>query len=228
MIKRMAHRLHPPCRYDVGARAPVPDDADELRAQRGPGLRHGAALHARRSQFDRTARRPAASTRCSRNIPAVENGRPSTATACSTASTSPTSPPSSKRSKISKSATHRAKPPSAKLRAVLGAFGAEARNIETALLIPIAPPAIPGIGTTGGFEFWIQDKGAGDPIALDDITQQFLAKARARPELTGLTTTFRASRSSCGPKSIARRRCCSACRSKTSTARYRRSSARSR
>ena len=31
------------------------------------------------------------------------------------------------------------------------------------MFIPIAPPAIPGIGTTGGFEFWIQDKGAGDP-----------------------------------------------------------------
>ena len=31
------------------------------------------------------------------------------------------------------------------------------------MVIPIAPPAIPGIGTTGGFEFWIQDTGAGDP-----------------------------------------------------------------
>jgi len=67
-----------------------------------------------------------------------------------------------------------------------------AKAIDTGLFIPIMPPAIMGIGTTGGFEFWIQDKGAGDPARLNEITQQFLAKARARPELTGLNSTFRA------------------------------------
>ena len=51
----------------------------------------------------------------------------------------------------------------------------------------------PGIGTTGGFEFWIQDTGAGDPAQLDEVTQDFLRKARARPELASLSTrTFRA------------------------------------
>src|SRR4029077_1348598 len=77
--------------------------------------------------------------------------------------------------------------------AVLRDVAAGARNIKTGLFIPIAPPAIPGIGTTGGFEFWIQDLGAGDPARLQEITQQFLAKARQRPELAGLNTTFRAS-----------------------------------
>jgi multidrug efflux pump len=77
--------------------------------------------------------------------------------------------------------------------AVLQEVAAGARNIKTGLFIPIAPPAIPGIGTTGGFEFWIQDLGAGDPARLQEITQQFLAKARQRPELGGLSTTFRAS-----------------------------------
>jgi len=76
--------------------------------------------------------------------------------------------------------------------AVLKAIGGEARGIKDGITIPIAPPAIPGIGTTGGFEFWIQDKGAGDPARLSELTQQFLAKARQRPELTGLNTTFRA------------------------------------
>jgi multidrug efflux pump len=77
-------------------------------------------------------------------------------------------------------------------RAVLTSVAAEARGIDTGVVIPIAPPAIPGIGTTGGFEFWIQDKGSGNPARLYDITQQFLAKARARPELSGLNSTFRA------------------------------------
>jgi multidrug efflux pump len=77
-------------------------------------------------------------------------------------------------------------------RAILTKFFAEARKIEGAVVVPIAPPAIPGIGTTGGFEFWIQDTGSGDPVALDDVLQDFLKKARERRELTGLATTYRA------------------------------------
>ena len=69
---------------------------------------------------------------------------------------------------------------------------AEAQKIQEAIVLPVAPPPIPGIGTTGGFEFWIQDTGSGDPSQLDQVTQEFLAKARARPELATLSTTFRA------------------------------------
>ncbi|NJD62493.1 MAG: multidrug efflux RND transporter permease subunit [Deltaproteobacteria bacterium] len=78
-------------------------------------------------------------------------------------------------------------------RAVLQAVHAGAGAIRTGAVIPIAPPAIPGIGTTGGFEFWIQDKGSGDPQRLHELTQQFLAEARKRPELSGMNSTFRAS-----------------------------------
>jgi multidrug efflux pump len=75
---------------------------------------------------------------------------------------------------------------------VLRTVAAESRGIDTGLFIPIAPPAIPGIGTTGGFEFWLQDKGSGDPERLYELTEKFLGKARTRPELSGLNTTFRA------------------------------------
>jgi multidrug efflux pump len=78
-------------------------------------------------------------------------------------------------------------------RSVLISMSQEARNIQEGAVIPIPPPAIPGIGTTGGFEFWIQDTGAGAVAKLDELTQQFLSKARRRPELTGLNSTFRAS-----------------------------------
>ncbi len=77
-------------------------------------------------------------------------------------------------------------------RAVLTNLNTEARDIREGLVIPLAPPAIPGIGTTGGFEFWIQDNGGGEPARLDEFTRQFLGKARQRPELTGLNSTFRA------------------------------------
>jgi multidrug efflux pump len=78
-------------------------------------------------------------------------------------------------------------------RAVLLSVYEGTKEIKTGKVIPIAPPAIPGIGTTGGFEFWIQDKGDGDPATLYDLTQQFLDKARKRPELSDLNSTFRAS-----------------------------------
>jgi multidrug efflux pump len=77
-------------------------------------------------------------------------------------------------------------------RAVLTNLHREVGSINEGLVIPIPPPAIPGIGTTGGFEFWIQDTGAGEPARLDELTKQFLAKARQRRELTGLSSTFRA------------------------------------
>ncbi len=77
-------------------------------------------------------------------------------------------------------------------RAVLGNLYSQVRGLEEAIVYPVAPPPIPGIGTTGGFEFWIQDTGAGDPTRLDQVTQEFLAKARGRHELASLSSTFRA------------------------------------
>jgi multidrug efflux pump len=56
----------------------------------------------------------------------------------------------------------------------------------------VNPPSIPGLGTTGGFEFYIQNRGSGDSRATGEAVQAFLAKARQRPELQGVSTTFRA------------------------------------
>ena len=78
-------------------------------------------------------------------------------------------------------------------RAVLMELKRKSASIDESIVIPVPPPAIPGIGTTGGFEFWIQDTGAGDPEQLDALTREFIAKASDRPELSGLNSTFRAS-----------------------------------
>ena len=56
----------------------------------------------------------------------------------------------------------------------------------------MAPPAIPGIGTTGGFEFWVQDTGGGDPARLERADPADSRQGAQRPELAGLNTTFRA------------------------------------
>jgi len=53
------------------------------------------------------------------------------------------------------------------------------------------PPAIPGIGTSGGFTFILEDRAGKDIAFLAEQTNKFLEAARKRPELAGLSTTFR-------------------------------------
>jgi hydrophobe/amphiphile efflux-1 (HAE1) family protein len=65
-------------------------------------------------------------------------------------------------------------------------------QIKEGFVFALNPPSIPGLGTTGGFEFYIQNRGAGDTRATADaVVQKFLAAANKRPELAGVTTTFR-------------------------------------
>lgn len=78
-------------------------------------------------------------------------------------------------------------------RALLRSIMMKTATFDSGIVIPISPPAIPGIGTTGGFEFWIQDKGSGEPQELFDVTKAFIQEASKRPELVGLSTTFRSS-----------------------------------
>ncbi len=64
---------------------------------------------------------------------------------------------------------------------------------QDGMAFAVNPPSIPGLGTTGGFEFYIQNRGSGDPRATDAAVKAFIAKTRQRPELQGVSTTFRAS-----------------------------------
>ena len=53
-----------------------------------------------------------------------------------------------------------------------------------------SPPAIPGVGTSGGFTFILEDRSGGDVRFLADNANKFMAAARKRPEIGALTTTF--------------------------------------
>ena len=66
-------------------------------------------------------------------------------------------------------------------------------NFQDGLVVPINPPAIPGLGVTAGFQMWIEQKGAGNFVQLADVVERIIAKARTRPELSGVNTTIRAS-----------------------------------
>ena len=57
-----------------------------------------------------------------------------------------------------------------------------------ALCLP--PPAIPGVGATGGFYFILEDRLGRDPDFLTTNLDRFMSAAAKRPELTGLSTTY--------------------------------------
>jgi len=67
-----------------------------------------------------------------------------------------------------------------------------ARQVPEAITFAFGPPAIPGLGNSGGFSIWLQDRSGGSVEFLDKNVQAFLAAARKRPELSGVFTTFNA------------------------------------
>jgi multidrug efflux pump len=74
---------------------------------------------------------------------------------------------------------------------VLPRLNKQFAGLKEGFVLAINPPAIPGLGTTGGFEFYVQNRGAGDTRATSQAVQAFIAAARQRPELAGVNTTFR-------------------------------------
>jgi multidrug efflux pump len=67
-----------------------------------------------------------------------------------------------------------------------------AAQIPEAMAFAFMPPSIPGLGSAGGFSFWIQDRSGGTVDFLDQNVQRFLEAARKRPELTGVASQFSA------------------------------------
>ena len=71
--------------------------------------------------------------------------------------------------------------------------GRMGKEIPEAVALTFMPPAIPGLGSSGGFSFWLQDRSGGSVEFLDQNVQKFLEAARKRPELTGVASQFSAS-----------------------------------
>jgi HAE1 family hydrophobic/amphiphilic exporter-1 len=62
--------------------------------------------------------------------------------------------------------------------------------IPQGVAFAFSPPAIPGIGTSGGVTFVLEDRAGTDIAFLWENTQRFMAAARERPEIARVTTTF--------------------------------------
>jgi len=63
-------------------------------------------------------------------------------------------------------------------------------RLPAGICFGFSPPAIPGVGTAGGFTFILEDRSGGDIQFLAKNLATFLDAARKRPEIASLSTTF--------------------------------------
>jgi len=62
--------------------------------------------------------------------------------------------------------------------------------IPGALIVPLEPPAIQGVGAFGGFQFELQERGGNSIQDLDRIAHTIVARGNQNKDLTGLFTSF--------------------------------------
>jgi HAE1 family hydrophobic/amphiphilic exporter-1 len=79
------------------------------------------------------------------------------------------------------------------LRAILENANRSLTKIPEGIAFVFPPPAIPGIGTSGGVTFLLEDLAGMDVNFLGQQTQKFMEEARKRPEIARVTTTLLAS-----------------------------------
>jgi hydrophobe/amphiphile efflux-1 (HAE1) family protein len=82
--------------------------------------------------------------------------------------------------------------PDTHLNAILGKAMGKVSAIPEATVFAFNPPALPGIGSVGGLTFMIQDRGGSSIEEMSNVSQQFIAAARQRPEFAMVQSSFRA------------------------------------
>lgn len=82
------------------------------------------------------------------------------------------------------------KKPEKQYEAIMTHLNREFAKLPQGVAFAFSPPAIPGIGISGGVTMVLEDRSGKDIAYLWGNTQKFLAEARKRPELARATTTF--------------------------------------
>ena len=75
---------------------------------------------------------------------------------------------------------------------IVGEVYMKTGNIKEGLPLAFSPPAIQGLGQTGGFEFYLQNKGDGGVRRLAQMLPQLIEAANKEPELQGVKTLWQA------------------------------------
>jgi hydrophobic/amphiphilic exporter-1 (mainly G- bacteria), HAE1 family len=63
-------------------------------------------------------------------------------------------------------------------------------SLPQGTVFSFSPPAIPGVGTSGGFTLALEDRGGHDVPYLAANVDKFVAAARKRPEIAGINSSF--------------------------------------
>jgi HAE1 family hydrophobic/amphiphilic exporter-1 len=82
--------------------------------------------------------------------------------------------------------------PDLQLRAIVGQAERIAAETVDANVIPFVPPAIPGLGSSGGFSFVLQDYTGGDLQEFASVMRGFIVAANEHPAIGSAYSTFRA------------------------------------
>ena len=82
------------------------------------------------------------------------------------------------------------KKPEEQYEAIKASISKKMAGIPGAIGFAFPPPAIMGVGTSGGATFILQDRAGKDIAYLAENTQKFIEAAKKRPELASVTTTF--------------------------------------
>ena len=85
---------------------------------------------------------------------------------------------------------HERKSPEEKYGAIMASLNRRMGQIPQGVAFAFSPPAIPGIGTSGGVTFILEDRAGKDIAFLWENTQKFMEAAKKRPEIARITTTF--------------------------------------
>ena len=72
---------------------------------------------------------------------------------------------------------------------ILGTYQ-QAAKLPEAVVLAFNPPPIPGLGSTGGFSFKLQDRSGGTPQELAQVADEFMAAARQHPEIGSIYSKF--------------------------------------
>ena len=75
---------------------------------------------------------------------------------------------------------------------ILATLQGQFNQIQEAMIFTVLPPVIQGLGTSGGFDFRLQDRGGVGPTQLQQWAQQIIRDGDAQSGLIGLYTLFRA------------------------------------
>ena len=74
--------------------------------------------------------------------------------------------------------------------AIAGSLNKQFAAIQDAFIVIFPPPPVQGLGTTGGFKLYLEDRASLGYEALDQATKAFLMKAYQTPELAGIFSTY--------------------------------------